>query len=192
MVNNPAEHSGTPIPGIQWLQSGLDWLSRRKQFVLTAGLIFQLVVLITMIVKPATTIMSGDTLLLRVVPVDPRDLFRGDYVILNYEFSRIPPAGVAGLATTEQQGQTIYVALEPDTDSRYWRAAQFSVEPPTSGKFLRGQITTWGRVEFGIESFFVQEGTGPQYEQAARNGTLSAEVAVDDSGQAVLKRLVVE
>lgn len=194
MVNNPAELPGTPIPGIEWLQSGLDWLSRRKKFILTAGLIFQIAVLITMIVKPATTIISGDTLLLRVVPVDPRDLFRGDYVILSYEFSRIPPTGVSGLAATatEQQGQIVYVTLVPEADGRHWRADQFSSEPPASGKFLRGRITTWGRVEYGIESFFVQEGTGLQYEEAARSGTLSAEVAVDDSGQAVLKQLMIE
>ena len=36
--------------------------------------------------------LRGETIRLRTVPVDPRDLLRGDYVILGYEISRIPDA----------------------------------------------------------------------------------------------------
>jgi uncharacterized membrane-anchored protein len=192
MEDSTAQHSGTQLPGIELLQRGLDWFSRRKQFVLTTGLIFQLTVLVVMIVKPATTLVSGDTVLLRIVPVDPRDLFRGDYVILNYEFSRVPPSGIPGLVTRDQPGQTVFVTLEPEGDGRHWRAGPFSLKPPASGKFLRGQIGSHSQIEFGIESFFVQEGTGLEYEEAAGRRQLSAEVAVDDSGHAVLKRLVIE
>jgi uncharacterized membrane-anchored protein len=49
-----------------------------------------------------------------------------------------------------------------------------------------------GTVEYGIESYFVQEGQGHVYEQAVLDRKLAAEVAVDHHGQAQLKRLVIE
>lgn len=36
--------------------------------------------------------ISGQTVMLKIIPVDPRNLFRGDYVILSYGFSlELPP-----------------------------------------------------------------------------------------------------
>jgi hypothetical protein len=40
-----------------------------------------------MIVGRAAVLRDGREVLLKVEPVDPRDLLRGDYVILNYEIS---------------------------------------------------------------------------------------------------------
>jgi len=128
---------------------------------------------------------------LRVVPVDPRDLFRGDYVILRYEFSRVPPQSIPGLQSTDYQGETVYVAIVPEEDGKNWRASQFSLQKPPTGKFLRGQITGRNRIELGIESYFVQEGERLRYERAVRSRGLSAEVALDRNGKAVLKRLVI-
>src|SRR3954454_21217086 len=38
----------------------------------------------------ASRLWWGDVYFVGVMPVDPRDLFRGDYVVLSYEFSRLP------------------------------------------------------------------------------------------------------
>ena len=35
------------------------------------------------------TLLTGKEVLLKTVPVDPRDLFRGDYVVLRYDISTI-------------------------------------------------------------------------------------------------------
>ena len=40
------------------------------------------------------------------------------------------------------------------------------------------------RIEFGIESYFVQEGKGQDYEDASATTALSAEVAVAADGRA--------
>ncbi len=168
MVNTTAEQSDAKSAGVASLNRGLDWIKNRERGMLVVGAGFQFVVLIAMIVTPSMTLITGDTILLRVVPVDPRDLFRGDYVILRYEFSRVPPQGIPGLRSTvrstDNQGQTVYVALVPEEDGKHWRASRVSLEKPTAGKFLRGQITGWNRIEFGIESYFVQEGEGLRYE----------------------------
>ena len=58
-----------------------------------------------MIALRAIPLLTGQTVLVKVVPVDPRELFRGDYVQLSYDFSRVPPercarpAGELGLET---------------------------------------------------------------------------------------------
>ena len=43
-----------------------------------------------MIAGRAALLRNGQEVLLKVEPVDPRDLLRGDYVRLGYEISRIP------------------------------------------------------------------------------------------------------
>jgi uncharacterized membrane-anchored protein len=172
--------------------TGIDkvatWFGRQERWVLLLGCASQVLVLAAMTVMRIVPLVTGDTILLRVVPVDPRDMFRGDYVILSYEFSR-PAAGFYG---TDSAPQTVYVQLEPEADGRHWRMAGVSAQRPAQGKFLRGKVTGWNRVEFGIESYYVQEGQGRQYEQAIRNRRLSAEVSVTGDGQAVLKGLHIE
>ena len=193
MIDFPSEQSDADLPRVAGLDRGLAWIRNHDRTVLIGGIGFQLLVLVAMIATPLTTLVTGDTLLLRVAPVDPRDLFRGDYVILSYEFSRPAAGSIPGLETTDEwQGQIIYAVLVPEEDGRHWRLSHYSIEQPMTGKFLRGEVPSWRRIEFGIESYFVQEGEGLKYEEAVRNGKLSAEVAVDGNGRAVLKRLVIE
>jgi uncharacterized membrane-anchored protein len=175
----------------------LGWLKAREKKILLVTVVAQLVILVGMIAARAIPLVTGQTVLVRVVPVDPRDLFRGDYVTLSYEFSRIPPLGVEGIPEVQRrggskEGRTVYVPLVPDSDRVHWRAEKVTVVKPESGMFLRGQMSRYGAMEFGIESYFVQEGTGRQYEQAIRSRKLSAELAVTSGGQAALRSLRIE
>lgn len=173
----------------------LDWLKARERYVLLVGVAVQMVVLLGMTAHRATPLVSGETILLRVVPVDPRDLFRGDYVILSYDFSQFPPGGIEGLPARRSdasRGRTVYVSLVPEPDGKHYRADKFSVYRPSGGTYLRGQVVGWNRLAFGIESYYVQEGTGRKYEQAIRSRKLSAEVAVTSGGQATLRGLRIE
>ncbi len=197
MLDSPGVPTSSPVR----LERIIDWLRSHERLLLLLGLGFQMVVLVGMTASRAIPYWTGDTVLLRVIPVDPRDIFRGDYVILGYEFSQLPPGGVAGLAppnsrqeAIEARGRTIYVSLVPEADGVHYRAETFSLTPPPSGKYLRGTIQMQGRnqLEFGIESYYVQEGQGRAYENAIRTRRLSAEVSIAPSGQAVLKGLRIE
>lgn len=188
-----------PSEGPAWSARAIGWLKSRERAVLLAAAGFQVVVLLAMIALRAIPLLLGDAILVRVVPVDPRDLFRGDYVILSYEFSRLPPEGIEGLSqdlnrgnASEWQGRTVYVSLAPEPDGKHWRAVKTSIHPPTSGKYIRGKITGPGRLEYGIEAYYLQEGRGYEYEQAVRDRRLTAEIAVTSDGQAVLRGLRVE
>jgi uncharacterized membrane-anchored protein len=177
---------------------GLGWLKARERKVLLITVAAQLLILVAMIGLRALPLVTGQTVLVRVVPVDPRDLFRGDYVTLSYDFSRVPPEGVEGISADERgsrsklEGRTVYVPLVPDSDGVHMRADKPTVVKPAAGLFLKGQMHRYGSMEFGIEAYYVQEGTGHRYEQAIRNKQLSAELAVTSSGQAALRGLRLE
>ena len=169
-------------------------LHGRERAVVAAAVGFQLLVLVGMVL--ANTIPwagSGvKTVLLRVVPVDPRDLMRGDYVILGYDIGRVPPGTFAGRTETpgEREGRTVFVVLKPDEYGRHYHGEGVVDEPPATGLFIRGTLEASGRIVFGIESYYVQEGKGKEYEQAVRDRRLSAEVALSRDGRAALRRLV--
>jgi uncharacterized membrane-anchored protein len=176
----------------------LAWIKGHERLVLLAAAACQVLVLVAMIGLRVTPLLAGETIFVRVVPVDPRDLFRGDYVVLSYDFSRVPPAGIEGLADSDWQreqqwlGLTVYVTLVPEADGRHWRAESFSISQPTRGKYLRGRITGPGRLEFGIEAYYLQEGQGSKYEEAVRDRRLAAEIAVTAEGHAALRGLRIE
>ena len=177
----------------------LGWLKARERKVLLVTVAAQLLILVGMIALRAIPLVTGETVLVRVVPVDPRDLFRGDYVILSYDFSRVQQEKIEGLSEAERgrtfrklEGRTVYVPLVADSVRGHWRAEKVTVVKPAHGPFLRGQMERYGSLKFGIESYFVQEGTGRKYEKAIRDGQLSAELAVTSSGQAALKGLRIE
>ena len=196
MLEVAVDSPESPSVGPNWLNRGLDWLKDHHRAVLLLGGALQVIVLVSMIVICVMPSVTGETVLLRTVPVDPRDLFRGEYVILGYEFSRIPSEGISeGISGPlrrggDWQGRTVYVSLVPEDDGRHWRADRFSFEQP-SGLSIRGTITG-RRIEFGIESYFVQEGDGLKYERAVRDQALFARVAVAPDGKAALTGLVIE
>ena len=186
-----------------WLQSsriasGIEWLVEHARAVLALAVMFQLLVLVAMMVRPMVTLATGDVLLLRVAPVDPRDLFRGDYVILSYDISRPTRDGSSDVTSATWQqlsslaGKTIYTRLAPDSDGKHWHANGYQLEPPAEGKFIRGEVSGSGLVRYGIEQYFVEQGQGHQYEQAVGDRRLSAEIAVDRSGNAQIQGLVIE
>jgi uncharacterized membrane-anchored protein len=168
-------------------------VGRRGRAVLLAGVAFQAAVMLGLIAQRVSVLWRGETVLVQVVPVDPRDLFRGDYVVLGYEFSRFSPGGPRGFGGPQpvSEGQTVYAPLERDPDGRHWHSDGWTTQRPAGGTFLRGQYHG-GRVEFGIESFYVQEGKGKAYERAVRERKLWAEVAVTPDGGAAIRRLVIE
>ncbi len=173
-------------------------LKARTRLILGLAIAFQIVVLGSMIAQKTIPLYFGKTVLLHVIPIDPRDMFRGDYVILGYDFSSAWNNSLPGLPKeyTEQRRElwnnAVYVVLKQEEDGKHWKAERFSLVRPTSGVFLKGVVAPYRGVTCGIESFYVQEGEGRRYEELVRDKKLSAEVAVGSNGEAVLKRLVEE
>jgi uncharacterized membrane-anchored protein len=189
MSDSPSLPPELPAP------AATHWLHGRERGVLLAAAAFQGLVLLAMIIQRASILWFGEPVLLRVEPVDPRDLFRGDYVILSYSFSRIPPGGIPGLPDTyssEARDRPVFVTLVPEDDGRHYRAGEITATRPSSGKYIEGKVGQNGQLRFGIEDYYVQESTGLKYEEAIRNRNLYAEVAVTSGGRAALRGLKIE
>lgn len=142
---------------------------------------------------------SSRTVTLKVVPVDPRDLFRGDYVVLGYEISRLDLSKL-GRPTTVAPGNIIYVQLRRVEGT--WTAVALSnsyKQPSDTEITLKAQVVSMDApgtggsqfitLSYGIESYFVPQGTGRAIEDAARKGTISVDAAVDDQGRAAIKAI---
>ena len=184
-----------------WVNKTAAWIKGHARGLLAAAVIFQLLVLVSMIAIHAVPFIFGERILLKVQPVDPRDLFRGDYVVLRYGFSRVPPGGIAGAPTKPYRhdayrtqdswwnDRAVYVSLEPEADGKHYRASGVSVDRPNSGRYIKGKFTRGWRgtdLHFGIEAFYVQEGEGRRIERLRNANQLSAEIALTPWGQARL------
>lgn len=99
----------------------------------------------------------GSTILVRTAPVDPRDLLSGQYINLGYEFSRSSSLSDPGL----KQGSPVWVVLREEEGFFVPRTFSYS-RPSALGPgevVIKGRVGHWGRYEFGIERYFVPEGT---------------------------------
>jgi uncharacterized membrane-anchored protein len=163
------------------------------------------------------TIRTGDHILLKAAPVDPRDLFRGDYVALGYEISRPPQWTWEGDGF--QEGDIVYVTLQ--REGRFWITESVRKSPPKDAAlFVQGRIaqvvlersaaassksekpaakTTEKRikeiaVDYGIESYFLPTKRAKEMDEVQRRADmiLVAEVVVDHSGRAVLRNVFAE
>jgi uncharacterized membrane-anchored protein len=101
---------------------------------------------------------SGPSILVKVVPVDPRDLLRGQYLSLAYEFSRPWDSTAARLQIPE--GAPVWVVLR--REGPFHVPKQLSLERPATlvpdDVALQGRAR-YGRYVFGVERYFVPEGT---------------------------------
>ena len=142
------------------------------------------------------TLATGRPVVLEVQPIDPRSLFSGDYVILNYDISRLAKSNLEG-DNQFRRDAPIYVRLV-ETEGR-WRAASIHSDMPEAGNgeiVLRGKVEWTNRsqirAKYGIEAFYVPEGKGREIERQIRSAKVQAEVVVGDSGRAVLRALIID
>jgi len=141
-------------------------------------LILQVAVLITLFAWHQSK-LSLPIITLRVERIDPRDLLRGDYLILNYEVGKLPEAFKNAPAN-----QSLFAVLRQDGEFFVLDHVQNSL--PTNGEtFLQGIVKN-GRLFFGIEQYFVPEGQGNP------TGNLSIQVAIDSDGNPHIKQLYMD
>lgn len=141
--------------------------------------------------KNEYTVCTGREVLLETIPVDPRDLFRGDYVILNYAIASDKSY------RNYKNNQIVYVKLKTD-DKNIAHIDKVTEYRPHDDLYIRGKIQNSQSknlfnpqdIEFGIENYFVKEGTGIKLQRELRNGAL-VKVAVDKFGKAKVKGFVI-
>ncbi len=176
----------------------------RRNIWLAAGLVaaLQSAALIWMVAGRVALLKSGREMTVEVVPVDPRDIFRGEYVILGYTFSG---TGDTVLPADTKRGDRVYATLKQGEGSK-WDLVSVSQTYPDkveAGHAVLSGVASdiWrteapasvkGRIRYGIETYFVPEGEGHGLEAQVREKKIEAVLAVSSTGEAAIKSLVVD
>lgn len=102
---------------------------------------------------------AGASVLVKVAPVDPRDLLSGQFINLSYEFSRVNRDLVKGEMPAE--GDAVWIVLAPK--DRFHVPREMSRNRPSgvasNEVVIRGRVTGRDRVDCGVERCYVPEKT---------------------------------
>lgn len=162
----------------------------------------QILVLGYMVWDRVALLRGGREVVLDVNPVDPRSLFRGDYVILTYDISRFDGARVE---RQPARGAPLYVTIAQDAGGKWQvvRASAAMGQGAGAGEVvLKARTDSWRfgpalaratiHAHYGIESYFIPEGTGRELEKLVGEKRIRAVVAVGRDGTAALKGIEVD
>ncbi len=168
----------------------------------------QTLVLGAMIGMKQWTLSTGIPVVLETQPIDPRSLFQGDYVRLNYTISTLDLAKLSSDRPFKAH-ERIYVLLRKGNP--YWAPVSLHHERPgmrpnhvsLKGMVMRAGSRRWNQasqsweatehlmVRYGIENYFVPEGEGRDLERPKPGEKVSICVAVDQFGNAGIKAVLV-
>lgn len=158
-----------------------------------------------MIESRASILRNGKDVVLKTVPVDPRDLLRGDYVVLSYEISSIQADKLVDKPPTEETDAQLSVRLSQGEDG-FWHvkeAAFGTLEPRDDGSVIAksqpfyfypqvGNVDVPLSIEYGIERYYVPEGEGKPLEEARNAEALSVTARVDDAGRMQIRTISID
>jgi uncharacterized membrane-anchored protein len=150
---------------------------------------------------------TGAEIRLKVVPVDPRSLFMGNYMTLSYDVSRLSAwqCKSHGLDTsTLGRNQTVFVGLAQGMKFAKVVDIVLTIPPKhdPSIVYVRGRVTrNWSMmrgasgpsdiwVEYGIERYFIPEARQEEVNRMGRNNIVAI-ASVGPDGQAMLKGIEV-
>lgn len=173
-----------------------------RTLAIILAILAQAAALAWVVVEREDVYRNGSVVYLRTAPVDPRDVFRGDYVQLAYDINRISLA-LADKSLhkrNDREAIRVYASLTVD-ERRIATVTALHTEPPADGVYLRGYTSSdWQLqgsdaeigVKFGIEKLFVAQGAGLLMEE--RRGTrddwqtsMEVEVAIGNNGIGVIR-----
>ena len=144
--------------------------------------LLQLLIMGAIITQKEIVLRNGTEIMLKVEPVDPRAFLQGDYVDLAYNIS--------SYQSDEHYGR-VYVILEQDEagisqiKKIYDNMEEAREQLNGSDEVIIQGELNGDRITYGIESFFIEEGTGEWAEENARY----AKVRVGSNGDAILMEL---
>ncbi len=165
------------------------------------AVVLQVIIIAGMIIVKLITLADGGEILIHLLPVDPRDPLRGDYVTYRHDLST-----VSGYYYRDEEqfreGETVYVPVVESAGFAF--PGELRRTKPADGIFLKGRImsvdipaqgshkTPTYRLEYGIEQYFIPEGKGQIFNTWAPDRQAFIKVAVDSDGSSVLKQLYID
>ena len=156
----------------------------KRSYKVVLIILLQIIFLSGMIGFKYYTLHFGTPILLKASTVDPRDVFRGEYVRLRYELSS---AKNFDPGKQPLRDETVYVVLEKG--EKYWDAVGVYIDKPQLNNnqvLMKGKLN-YGSIQYGIETYYVEEGKGREIE---RKNNMDVMVRVDRFGNAVIERIL--
>lgn len=160
---------------------------RARSVFIGLAILFQIAVVATMAISREWILANGTPLTFQTAPIDPRDIFRGDYVRLDYLFSNVPAAQLDRQVIERglRKGQKVYLAVSPG-ESGVAQGERLYLSPPEGMPYLLGRVRyEWPyrgyldrpenarpkmtlspvSVKYGIEQYYVEQGSGRLMEE---------------------------
>ncbi len=186
-----------------------------KRIAILLAIALQIGALAAIVVDKEWTLHSGRGLVVQTAPIDPRDIFRGDFVRLDFLFSRLRADQIDPVLYRRglRKGERVYLAMEP-APGGVARAKRLQRQKPPFPYLQGWVIEEWPyrgfstetaeqratqkpgnrplRVRYGIERLYVEQGKGKLLEDM-RGGrddyqrAMLVRLAVPERGQALIR-----
>jgi len=153
----------------------------------------------------AAVLRDGREITLKVEPIDPHDLLRGDYVSLSYEISLIPVSQITNLPSGAYLNaeSPLYVRVKKGADG-YWHLVSATFNTPLKATPGPDEADIKGIVgagwdlalgtsvdpDYGIDRFYVPEGEGMAIQDDMRVKPFGIRIALASDGTAQIKALL--
>jgi uncharacterized membrane-anchored protein len=165
-------------------------MSRGRRMALLVVVLVQLAVPLALAAVAAADLAFGREIRLRAQPVDPLDVFRGNYVVLRYDISSV------AVGFQVRRGETVCVRLTEQNG--VWSGDFGLPESDANDSAICGRARADANageqvsVEYGIETYYANAERAREIEGSIRRGTLYAVIDLDDDGSARIERLEVD
>ena len=167
------------------------------------------------------TLTQGTDIILETMPIDPDDLFRGEYISLNYTISDIDKNDLSkdlvdyfDPGSDDYYSIKVYTILEKGNDG-YYKVKQVTKEKPDNDIYLKGTLSKYKEyeeyieneetmakdyvdkfkyvyyIDYNIDKYFIPENTGKDFEKASEKGNLLATIKTF-KGNALLKEVKIK
>lgn len=161
------------------------------RIVILAGVLTA--VLLGMVGIKQYTLSTGSVVELEIKPIDPRSLFRGDFVRFRFTISELSTGEYFG---DFRRGDTIYVVLEPGTPFATPVSTHKDWPKVANDQLvIKGRVTgrphNIVRIRYGIENFFIPEGEGRSLERSGPENKVTVRVAIDRFGRSAIESVLV-
>ncbi len=131
---------------------------------------------------------TGSLVKLELQPIDPRSMLQGDYVQLRYTISELPDDVIKSMDDRGIEGRVEIVLSKNDQGLHVFDRIYTSDETLGTNEIVingKKESYNWNQIEYGIENYFIPEGTGLAVEENAH----FAYVRIGSNGNAMLERL---
>ena len=178
--------------------------SRKILLSLAIVALAQTGVLAAMVIDRVRLLTSGREITLPIVPVDPRDLFRGEYVRLGYDIGRVPARLLDG--PRPRHNAPFYVVLEKKPDGALGAASRYPAPSPAkprpTASCSRPARLSAGRRQprptrssacaMASRAISCRRARASGSRTLAREKRMAALIAVDARGNAAIKGLIID